>query len=80
MFKFVTVFWNDTTSDSKWTETDNLPKASAIATSGWLIRQDKHSVTTAASLICGTNVVGDVTTIPRGCITRIRVEKMKALK
>ena len=75
---FVEITWDDTNSLSSWTTKDALPKVAHATNRGWVIKEDKSSVTLAASIIAaceqgGEELFGDVTVIPRGCITGKKV-------
>ena len=72
--QFVEINWDDTTSLASWTTKDALPKVAKATNRGWVITEDKTCVTLAASIIAPDSpedeeLFGDVTVIPRGCIT-----------
>ena len=76
---FVEVIWVDSVSDSKWRALGSLPELATIQSRGWLIIRDKKKVTIAATrggYTDGTEAVGEVTTIPRGCIRSIKELKV----
>lgn len=74
---FVEVQWDDASSSSAWATKDELPRIAKATNRGWVIAEDKTSVTLAASIIAAAGAdeeeqFGDVTVIPRGCITAKR--------
>ena len=76
--QFVEITWDDTTSRASWTTKDALPKVARATNRGWVVTEDKRAVTLAASIIAADScedeeLFGDVTVIPRGCITGRKV-------
>lgn len=66
------ISWNDTRSCSEWREPDeHLPHA-VIHTCGWITLDTPKYVTIVASIDDDGEFVGDVLTIPRGCIKTIK--------
>jgi hypothetical protein len=77
-WKFVEVVWHDATADSAWCDEGDLPDLTVIVSRGWLCRETERAVTLAAS-IGGSKTkaeVGEVITIPRGCIATVRELKV----
>jgi hypothetical protein len=74
-FKFVEVVWEDTHSDARWRRSKEPLEPIVVHHRGWLIVELKKSITVAGSILGapmdGEFDVGDVTTIPRGCIVSI---------
>ncbi|WP_045368358.1 hypothetical protein [Methyloceanibacter caenitepidi] len=70
---FVEVRWLDIKGSAEWHAVSELPTPARCVTRGWVIREDKRDLTLAASLIepepGEDESVGDVTVIPKGCIT-----------
>jgi hypothetical protein len=78
-FPFVHVVWRDSTSDARWCKMKELPKCTEITSRGWLLIDNEDAITIAATLgafLDGDHAVGEVTTIPRGCIKSIEVLKV----
>ncbi len=76
--QFVEITWDDTTSRAFRTTKDALPKVAKASNRGWIITEDKKCVTLAASIVAADEgdedeLFGDVTVIPRGCITGRKV-------
>lgn len=75
--RLVLVSWRDTRSDSRWREVDeHLPHAD-VESVGWLVASTRSHITVAASLIEHNEeetdiTIGDVTTIPRGCVKDVK--------
>jgi hypothetical protein len=74
-WKFIEIVWHDAISASTWceapeTDAHELPDAAHILTRGWLVRETTRSLTLAASVDQDRSKrsVGDVITIPKGCI------------
>lgn len=70
---FVEVIWHDATSDSSWVTESDLPNLTRIQSRGWLCRKTRLCITLASSVDPSgqQTVVGEVITIPRGCVESI---------
>lgn len=70
----VLVFWKDADSKDGWTPSDDAEEwaqdpAPCMVTSGIIIDDNKDSVVVASSW--GDGVYGDLSKIPRACLTKI---------
>ena len=71
--KFVEIVWDDASAVDSWRTPDDLPALARIVTRGWLVVDDEEKVTTAGSYQEGEDMVGEIITIPRGCVVSLRV-------
>ena len=72
---FVEVRWQDSVSDSKWRNLNDLPKTVQIRSRGWLLVDEPGEITVAATIGAvrdGEMAVGEVTAIGRGAIISIK--------
>lgn len=75
--KFVEVEWADAVSTADWRSPDNLPRVIPCISRGWLVIDDEEQVTLVATMQQMDNGhVGEVVSIPRGMVLRIRKLKV----
>lgn len=79
-WKYVEVDWIDAVSENAWTAAGECPCVANIKTRGWLVKKDKNSITIAGTITILDDGeeededkidVGEIITIPRGCINGI---------
>jgi len=71
--KFVEVEWHDAISTSEWTDRANMPHVTVCISRGWVMANDKRKITLAATLqVENGDQVGEVLSIPRGMVKKIR--------
>jgi hypothetical protein len=74
-WKFYEVTWHDATSENAWVGHDALPDVSVFVTRGWLVRKTTRCLTLAATITgeaTAKSDVGEVITIPRGCVVSMK--------
>lgn len=73
--KILHISWLDSCSSHGWLEPDNVnPEPAPCESVGFFVRESKTCVTLALSRGVGnTTPFADYITIPRGCITKIKV-------
>lgn len=75
--KFVEVLWNDAASTATWTDVASLPGVVQCVSRGWLLIDDAQQVTLAATIqVKDGGEVGEVVSIPRGMVTKMRALKV----
>jgi len=71
--KFVEVEWADAISTADWRDDHHLPAVVKCTSRGWLLIDDDEQVTLAGTLQEGDDGhVGEIVSIPRGMVKRIR--------
>jgi hypothetical protein len=66
-WKFVEVFWVDSSNSNDWAELSDIPDVVEMVTRGWLIRESERAITLAATYysIGEVHKFGEYITIPR---------------
>lgn len=70
--RFVEVEWYDASSSAVWCGPEDLPSITSCITRGWLVDESDQAVVIAGTLQLKGPDVGEVITIPRGMVKRIR--------
>ncbi len=76
--RFVEVMWDDAVSVATWVDPlKELPAVTKCVSRGWLLHDDKTQVTLASTVqVSNGSDVGEVLTIPRGMVQKIRTLKV----
>ncbi len=75
--KFVEVAWSDAVSTANWLSPGELPPVVDCVSRGWLLIDDKQQVTLAATIqVQDGGEVGEIVSIPRGMVQKMRTLKV----
>lgn len=70
--RFVEVEWIDAISVATWRAPDEMPRVTQCISRGWLIVDEKEQVTLAATRQPINGDLGEIISIPRGMVKRMR--------
>lgn len=77
--KFVEVKWWDIRSDATWRGLDKLPRPVNCTSRGWVVAEDKETLTLAGTIGHKADddpddeeLVGEIIVLPRGCIKSVK--------
>lgn len=75
--RYVEVEWDDAISACEWCDLAHVPKVVPCVSRGWLIIDTKAQVSVASTMqMVDGGQVGEIISIPRGMVKRIRKLKV----